>query len=157
VHRKAHASPEVWGLFKDGQLRQSQVDALVTLPPETQKVVALEVVGKGVVETKEVVRAASAAPEGPARLVAALADSLKRVSHLGDNLSLQISESTRLIDALPSISLGGLGAWALLQQATALEPKVREFAVLLRSRAERERNDDDRSGNGTAQGIRSES
>lgn len=102
AHRKEGSSKKVWGLYAKGDLKQTQVDQIVTLPAETQNEVAQEVVGKTIAETKQIVQAAKKQLEnGIDKKLARLLSAFDRLSTSCRGVSLwggQIVEDAKAID-----------------------------------------------------------
>jgi ParB-like chromosome segregation protein Spo0J len=65
----------------------------------------------------------------------ALFSSLEKLITLSDRMVLEIGQATDVFGEDPSLNLGDFGAWALIKRLALLEPKLRDFTVLLRSRA----------------------
>ncbi len=111
VHRREGASPDVWELYVEGKLKQSQMDKLVTVKdPVKQLEIAEMSVGKSVAETVSLIKEATAEEKDGKRLVKDVLGSLSRTDKLAAELVRMCEHSSRLLDKLPEGTTLSAGA-----------------------------------------------
>lgn len=123
------AAPEVFNLAKQGKASVAEAKQIAALPPEARSDV-IAMVREGAAP-----REAVASIEHVSSAHRALGSSLSKLTTIVDRAMLEIQQASDVLLDESDLELSGFGAWALVKRIDLLQPKLREFAVLLRSRA----------------------
>lgn len=109
--RRLGSSPSARSLYADGKLKKSQMDELVTLPLGLQAEVAAKVAGKGITETKALVREAKARDAAPMNAVKHLVATFKQVEKQAYMLTTSIEAANRALGGFSQVDLSGAGIY----------------------------------------------
>lgn len=106
IHRKEAAAPTTWGLYSDGKLTQTQVSLLVAVKDTRQQsIVAEEVAGKSIEETKRVIKEANLPLLESARLQKAILSELMSLQKICRQSVRACGMATQLFDKADGVQL----------------------------------------------------
>lgn len=109
AHRVDGAAASTWELYAAGELGKSQVDALITIKDQqVQAEVARDSVGKGVAETKALVRAANQEAAAPGKSMKAAIAALTKVTKAAKQFNEAVSIAQDELDRLGEFSVAGV-------------------------------------------------